>query len=372
MNEKVVPAPSADRLMCDTISFLRFPLMVCVVFIHTNLYEFMPAVTSPAQGAWPVYDVCSYVLSTSLCSIAVPAFFLFSGYLFFRSPSAFTLQTYGEKLKRRTKSLLIPYLAWNLLMLAALFLQQTLLPALSGHRTLVSDYTLTDWLYSFWNASAIEGGTGSPFPACPQFWFIRDLMVVIVCSPLVELWVRKLRLAGILLLVATFLTGFWPDWVGFGNRAFCFFTLGAYFSISGNLPLLGAQRWRYAALAAFCLFTAFGYLQPASVWSGGVYGAKVLAGLVMGLGFVSQYLQKHPHRLTAFWAESSFFVFGAHYLLLTLLLKLCFSAVTIESDFGLLALYLLAPCAVIALCVGLYALLAGALPRVSRVFTGWR
>lgn len=372
MKEKTVSSSTTDRLMCDTISFLRFPLIVCVVFIHTDLLEFIPAAVSQTQGPRPVYDICSHVISTSFGSIAVPAFFLFSGYLFFRNQTDFTFRTYGEKLKRRTKSLLIPYLAWNLLMTGALFLQQVLLPALSGHRTLVADYTLTDWLYSFWNASLIGSGTRSPFPACPQFWFIRDLMVVILCSPAVYLWIRKLRTGGILLLLATFLTGFWPDWVGFDNRAFCFFTLGAYFSINRTPPVDWSQRWRYVALAAFCLFTAFGYMESSSPWNGYVYGANVLAGLVMVTGFVSKFLQKHRHRLSSFWAERSFFVFGAHYLPLYLLLKLYFSKVTIESDLGLVTLYLLTPCVIITLCVGLYAILTATLPRISRIFTGWR
>lgn len=47
-------------------------------------------------------------------------------------------------------------------------------------------YSLTDWLDAFWS---INGGC----PICYQFWFLRDLIVMILFSPLIYILVKYFR-----------------------------------------------------------------------------------------------------------------------------------------------------------------------------------
>lgn len=58
----------------------------------------------------------------------------------------------------------------------------------SGQNKAVTDYHWTDWLNLFW--SHRDGR-----PVCYQFWFIRDLFVVMLLSPLLHLLLRRLRWA---------------------------------------------------------------------------------------------------------------------------------------------------------------------------------
>lgn len=74
-------------------------------------------------------------------------------------------------------------------MFLLLFLAQQCMPELtSGQNKAVTDYHWTDWLNLFW--SHRDGR-----PVCYQFWFIRDLFVVMLLSPLLHLLLRRLRWA---------------------------------------------------------------------------------------------------------------------------------------------------------------------------------
>ena len=52
----------------------------------------------------------SHVISRA----AVPTFFLISGYYFFLN-TRFTLATYKDKLRKKIRTILLPYLLWNII-----------------------------------------------------------------------------------------------------------------------------------------------------------------------------------------------------------------------------------------------------------------
>lgn len=81
--------------------------------------------------------------------MAVPLFFI-SGYLFFFR-TAFSVDVYKKKLKSRIKTLLIPYLFWNFVVLVGHWIVTVLSPVqlTSGAYKQVSDYTVCDYLISF-------------------------------------------------------------------------------------------------------------------------------------------------------------------------------------------------------------------------------
>jgi surface polysaccharide O-acyltransferase-like enzyme len=92
----------------QVISALRFPLIVGVVFIHSCI---MPS--DYPEDKLPFLTVIESLFSRILPRFCVPMFFLIAGYLFFikciKEPYSFFAQQY----KKRFKSLVIPYLFWN-------------------------------------------------------------------------------------------------------------------------------------------------------------------------------------------------------------------------------------------------------------------
>lgn len=92
------------------IAKLGFVCAVMVIALHSyslvNLIDGKGVLSVLGRG------LISYV-SHGLTTVAVPIFFFLSGYLLFKNVD--TLQSLLAKLKRRIKSLIIPYVCWNTL-----------------------------------------------------------------------------------------------------------------------------------------------------------------------------------------------------------------------------------------------------------------
>ena len=93
------------------IEWLRFFCTCAVVLLH--------AVGGPSDGNAVIsfqhgaYDTTRILFSEGLCRVAVPFFFLISGYLFFVRLEEWDKFVWFDKLKKRGKTLLAPYLIWN-------------------------------------------------------------------------------------------------------------------------------------------------------------------------------------------------------------------------------------------------------------------
>lgn len=93
-----------DRLS-KTIMFLRFPLIVAVVFIHTNLADVMiNGRLLVNEGQFPIHDLFRHIITNELARIAVPLFFFISGFLFFYHTD-FSMKMYKQKLKKRVRTI---------------------------------------------------------------------------------------------------------------------------------------------------------------------------------------------------------------------------------------------------------------------------
>ena len=119
-----------ERVESQAIDWLRFPLAVGVVFIHA--YGVSALTPSAVEGAHPLWVECCKLLRSLLSqwlpAVAVPAFFLISGRLFFKGVTRFSREVYFSKLHRRLFSLALPYFSWNIIALVVQFLRTRTLP----------------------------------------------------------------------------------------------------------------------------------------------------------------------------------------------------------------------------------------------------
>jgi surface polysaccharide O-acyltransferase-like enzyme len=179
------------------LNLLRFPLIVGVVFIHASATK-----VGLSQPVFIVDFVRNFI--SSIAAVSVPTFFLMSGYLFFVKFS-WSKQSYIAKLKTRVKTLLIPFLFWNTVAFIIVAIAQAI-PAtrvfFSGNRPPVSSFTsIFDYL------NMLIGITG--LPIADQFWFIRDLMILVLLVPFLSIIIRFLPLPFIGVMLACWLTGIW-------------------------------------------------------------------------------------------------------------------------------------------------------------------
>ena len=108
-----------DGETSQRITSLRYILSVLVVFIHNNFTaenladslaegNRIPIFAQSAAGEW-----IQFVFSSGLGSCAVPLFFMFSAYLFFKKDTP-----YKTMLRKKAKGLLLPYFVWIALNIA--------------------------------------------------------------------------------------------------------------------------------------------------------------------------------------------------------------------------------------------------------------
>ncbi len=152
------------------LKILSLLAVFLVVFHHAYNLDIGPAreVVSPLN-----FGIQHFLSQGGFASVAVPFFFLISGILFFFNFTSFSYQWYLEKLKKRFRTLFIPYLLWSLFSILIFFILQSLPVTQNFFRTKIVDHSFYELLVLFFLK-----------PPAYQLWFIRDLLVLIIFSPI--------------------------------------------------------------------------------------------------------------------------------------------------------------------------------------------
>lgn len=145
----------------DIFTYIGAVYMLLVIWVHAENLYLVPA--DKASGA--LYELAAWVeglMSDKLGQIAVPGFFFISGYLFARSFGGRRIGLYQirDKWMRRLRSLVLPYVIWNLIYYAVYIVfgraelsLPSLVHAVVGHG---------------WN---------------PVFWYMQQLIILSVIGP---------------------------------------------------------------------------------------------------------------------------------------------------------------------------------------------
>ncbi|MDR3090536.1 MAG: acyltransferase [Desulfobulbaceae bacterium] len=366
------------------IDFLRFPMIIGVLLIH-NASATVQTASGPvgSQAFLPIHSFCTDLFSQTLGRLAVPTFFFISGFLFFLHLERFNLATYRKKLPSRVKTLLIPYLFWNLLSVTVFSLAHYV-PAFS--RFFSKSYELT-WQYvlqALWAIPDLNQTSHMAYPYAYQFWFIRDLMVMVMLTPVIYCFVKKLRLWGLGLLGILWFSEWWQalfPWLaghGLSITALFFFTAGAWFSLNQRNVVDDAQKvakWTFALYPLFAMADMLTkiHVPKQHVYLPFIHNSGILFGMAASFALAAWLLKTGRARVNAFLASASFFVFAVHDpWFLSKLRKAIWVLFRPESDIALTALYFLLVIVVTATALALYWLLRRFLPGFTRVITGGR
>jgi surface polysaccharide O-acyltransferase-like enzyme len=342
------------------MNILRFPMIVAVVYIHA--YDIHIAGTST-----PILDFLRNFVSQGLARVAVPIFFLVSGYLFFTS-GELTLGSYIAKLKTRVRTLLVPMMFWNLLALAIFAAMQahpSTLGYFSGKSKLITDFSLFDFV------SAVFGIAREPISY--PFWFIRDLMALAMLTPLISFALRFVPRLTLGLLGLAWFTDSWPIAVPSIEACF-YFTLGA--KLRGNKQSLfeadqfGLSSFTLFVFLAMTALAAGLYPIPIAMY---FHRIAIMIGVVVALALTRHFINESPKRdsLLAL-ATSSFFVFAAQEPLLTIVRKGIIAATQPRAEALAIAMYIGLPIVVIALLMTIHRTLVRFTPRFAAVICGGR
>lgn len=285
--DTVLSETSAVVARGNRIDVLRVLLTVGIVCLHATTNNLQPIV-------W-------------ICSVCVPSFFALSGYLFFwNAPQKPEWRWFRGKIRSRIFTLLIPYL------IAVVIAWLCYYFAIKAAPSMVDGFLGDRWkdpLFVFW--------TG---PINLSLWFIRELMVVVVLSPLIYMIIRYTRWWGVLAL------GVW-------------WAMGKY----GGFPYGGPEP--------LFLFAA-----------GGCLGFHKIASVERWLHTGS--------RIPVSARPWTFFIYLYHYLLLVGVKKGIARLIPFQGDWASIAVWFFSVVLVLTALTAVYALGRRFLPRVTGILVG--
>lgn len=323
---------------------------MAVVFIHATVIEVQAVDTR-------FFPYVFRFISNGIMNVAVPMFFTMSAWLFFRS--GWTWDSYADKLRRRVRSLLVPYIIWNILYLIIWYAAQQLLPSLiSGSYTAIRDYATIDFLRCFWD---ILGGNQ---PINPPLWFVRNLILFCLLAPL---FFFSMRCAGRILmplLTVCYLLGIGSEWF-ISMESIYFYALGTWLAVQGR-PLF---RPIPHGLASGVLWVV---LLAVSLWWQQARWPATLAGCIYCGHITYKMVGRRLCTLPDTLADCSFFVFAYHALPNALIAKLMVRMLGLSGDAAFLLSYFFLVSATTALGVALYCLGIRFCPRAMALLCGGR
>ncbi len=340
--------PAENKL--QIVGTLKLLMILTIVLSHSR-----PSVSQLDPTQWGAV-ICKIFAGTIAFNFGVPGFFLVSGYLFFRGVSKLSKTTYADKLRRRIRTLLIPYIIWNIFCCGLFLFKVYFLngPAL-GIVNAAGSIDLPAFLEGF-----IAIPCAKYMPYAFAFWFIRNLMVVVVLSPLALVIGRRLWAVALMLVVI----------VAFGNElyGFDFFTLGAAAAIHNLNPSSLKLKQRYVICAAVVAFALEYGMQFVVAHQPYVFLHYTVFALLFIVA-INIALRVNCHSLLV---DSTFFIYAFHQCFITVSAKFWARLIGVSTSAGAVAYLLLEFTTLFGVSWIVWFALRSICPRFLAVITGGR
>lgn len=372
MNGKTLYPPPAREYHIspeesDRLQILKIWLSVMVVFIHSNT-ETVYFSEGNLMLDVPVWlDWTKYVLSQVIAQCAVPGFFFMSAVFLYRK--AFT---WTDNIRRKVRTLLVPYLLINSAWIAFFFIAQhigALSPLFSSADNTVSNWSAAEFLNAYLGINRLRKGDN--YPLVYQLWFMRDLMVLNVLAVIIKKAIDRAPRLILLLLMAMTLFGIQTHIPVLRADALVFFCLGYYF-VKYDMHIKDVDRLDPVILAGLYAMTV-----ALDCMSRGMPQQQLIRPftIVLGFAFFLRFTTKgnSPGRKRRLLSLSGYAVpvYLFHEKTLTFLRKLMTRLLPTDAFFQVLG-YFGIPVVVIGLCIAGSWLMKKWTPRLYSVLTGGR
>lgn len=206
-----------DKYLSDKFKAISFFNIIMVVYLHS--YNLIVKMNDDIAVIDKGYN--SFIqefVSKGIARVSVSTFFLISGYLFFTRIEN-SVKSFFDKFKKRFHTILLPYLFWSIFGVLFYLTFQSI-PMFKGFFTneLISDYS---------NIELLRVIFIKPIPY--QLWFMRDLMVLVLLSPLFFFCITR---SNWLILIPFFIFWFLNfDLLFITSGSLLFFNTGAFLSL---------------------------------------------------------------------------------------------------------------------------------------------
>ncbi len=341
---------------------LRFLLIIFVVLIHNNITEIKFSGSNLLIERSKYVEVVINLFSNIIARVAVPLFFLISGYLLYLKESKFS-----SVLRKKTKTILLPYLIWNILVVIFFFTAQSFSFTklyFANPQNIIRNFGFIDWIDIFVGKFTER----APYPIVYQFWFLRDLFILNLLFLIIKKAVDIFPIGILVLSLVLWLSGINIYIVS--TEALLFFTLG-YYIVKFSLDIKSIDSIKIIDISVIYLITIIVELFfPKSFVI--IHNVNIIMGSVFFIKLTYYFVQNEKVYNVLAWLEGfAFFVYAFHEPTLTIFKKLSVRIIPMHDSLILLQYFGVAILGIsISLILGVF--LKKTFPKIYAVLTGGR
>ncbi|WP_369794307.1 acyltransferase family protein [Porphyromonas sp. COT-290 OH3588] len=285
-----------SKLDSTLITNVRFPLLLLVILSHCVIIR----TTTPASFALNGENIfhMTELISRSLGAVAVGGFAIISGYLFFLFPP----KRYLDLLKVKAQSLLLPYILWVLISILAVWAKNQIALQI-GFAPGISDVEI-----STLNRLSILELMILPFNG--PLWYIRELIYLVVLSPIIGLLLRYTKVAFPIVMGVIYLLGVQ---IGVSNSISFYFVVGAWLGYTGRSLAGSLQIPTYLSLINLMAYLYIVLFLGDYPWYSTIYGISSMVLVASIFSLVQKLTGNEAFSCAmASLAPSVFFVYASH------------------------------------------------------------
>lgn len=346
-----------DATVSARINLMRIVLISGIIFVHV---PYDPA-TSPYLGQFGGLDWMRVFLADSLFRIGVPCLSAISGYLLFHR--GFDAFDYRKTLRSKASTILLPFLLWNAAFLLFVYAAQ-------------SGGIGFGYLPDVVNATPRElmnlGLAIETWPINVPLYFLRDLLLCLLLSPLIALAVLRYPRTTLILMLAFAVLPL-PSGI-FLKKSILF---GFSFGVCAALHRIDIKRLdRFAVPVALGVFAmalllslalyAYGPQFPA--WLDVLRSLAAIAGIFGAWALSALLIRTNAGQALSRMGGLSFWIFCGHYPLL-ILFWMVWNRLGI-ADYPLF--YAASPVLALAILIATHAAARRYMPSLHAILTGRR
>ena len=229
-----------------------------------------------------------------------------------------------------------------------------------------------------WNMAWIPGGNTLAAPVAVPLWFVRDLMVTVILSPLIY-WLVTLfiRFSGkkplvryILFTAIVFGIGFIPSLPGLNPESWLFFAFGAYFAIKKKEFIVAMLPYAIPMLITLAILIIMEQWMPCEF----IYHLEQVVSVIFVISFTTMMVRSGKWYVSDMTlSNASFFLFASQYMFLGPIVMLLGSGFLMPHN-SILAIVIYIVPVILTTILGLilYWLMRTRLPFITYLLMGGR
>jgi surface polysaccharide O-acyltransferase-like enzyme len=361
---KAEPLVPIDKELSKRIHSLRFLLIVFVVFIHGGVIDTSVNFTDGIQTfEVPFYVAKIQEFTDTITCVAVPLFFLISGFLLYVKEPNFL-----RNLKKKGKTILLPYFLWTILVICFLFIAQSFSFTKPYFTNLiVRNFSPMDWVGVFLGHFG-KFSEPSGHPLVYQFWFLRDLFVLNLLFVIIKKIIDVCPGGAFIL--------FFVIWIGgihiyiVSTTALFFFSLG-YYMVKYNVKYKDIDRIKrkdMVIMYMITIITSLFFRERVLIIS----EINIIMGILFFIKISNSFVKTKDVYKTLSWLEAyAFWVYATHGIVIAVMIKVSVKIMPMNEGW-LLIHYFGVTLLCIFILVGIGKVIRKKVPKIYSVLTGGR